>query len=114
MTLYLYKIGELAPTLNIENVVSYTDNQVVTEDGTVYEPLADGFELSSLPECSETLRADWRNSQAPTPEERIAVLEEQIVQADETAIALYEAQEAQEVINTQQDEALMELYEMKY
>ena len=31
---------------------------------------------------------------------------------EETAIALYEAQEAQEVINAQQDEALMEIYEM--
>ena len=71
MTLYLYKIGESAPTLNIENVVSYTDNQVVTEDGTVYEPLADGFELSSLPDCSETLRADWRNSQEPTQLDRV-------------------------------------------
>ena len=49
----------------------------------------------------------------PTAENRILVLEEQLVQADETAIALYEAQEAQEVINAQQDEALMELYEMK-
>ena len=39
-------------------------------------------------------------------------LEEQLVQADETAIALYEAQEKQEVINAQQDEALMEIYEM--
>ena len=47
-----------------------------------------------------------------TTEQRVSDLEEQIVQADETAIALYEAQEAQEVINTQQDEALMEIYEM--
>ena len=49
-----------------------------------------------------------------TAENRILVLEEQLAQSDETAIALYEAQEAQEVINAQQDEALMELYEMKY
>ena len=39
-------------------------------------------------------------------------LEEALVGADETAISLYEAQEAQEAINTQQDEALMEIYEM--
>lgn len=39
-------------------------------------------------------------------------LEEALVGADETAIALYEAQEAQEAINAQQDEALMEIYEM--
>ena len=40
------------------------------------------------------------------------IVEEQLVQADETSIALYEAQEAQETINAQQDEALMEIYEM--
>ena len=48
----------------------------------------------------------------PTTEQRVSDLEEQIAQADETAISLYEAQEAQEVINAQQDEALMEIYEM--
>lgn len=48
----------------------------------------------------------------PTTEQRVAYLEEQLAQADETAINLYEAQEAQEVINAQQDEALMEIYEM--
>ena len=48
----------------------------------------------------------------PTTEQRVSDLEEQLVQADETSIALYEAQEAQEVINAQQDEALMEIYEM--
>ena len=50
----------------------------------------------------------------PTTEQRVSDLEEQLAQSDETAIALYEAQEAQEAINAQQDEALMELYEMKY
>ena len=48
----------------------------------------------------------------PTAEQRVSDIEEQLIQADETAIALYEAQEAQEVINAQQDEALMEIYEM--
>ena len=55
-----------------------------------------------------------RPAPPPTTNERIATLKEQLVQADETSIALYEAQEAQETINAQQDEALMELYEMKY
>lgn len=50
--------------------------------------------------------------QEPTTEQRVSELEEQIIQADETAIALYEAQEEQEAINAQQDEALMEIYEM--
>ena len=48
----------------------------------------------------------------PTTEQRVYDLEEQLAQSDETAIALYEVQEAQEVINAQQDEALMEIYEM--
>ena len=62
----------------------------------------------------EELDADRaaRPAPPPTTDERITILEEQLVQADETSIALYEAQEAQEVINAQQDEALMEIYEM--
>lgn len=62
----------------------------------------------------EELEADRaaRPAPPPTTDERIATLEEQLVQADETSIALYEAQEKQEVINAQQDEALMEIYEM--
>ena len=48
----------------------------------------------------------------PTTEQRVSDLEEQLVQSDETAIALYEAQEEQDTINAQQDEALMEIYEM--
>ena len=46
--------------------------------------------------------------------ENLEALEEALAGADEAAIALYEAQEAQEAISAQQDEALMELYEMKY
>ena len=62
----------------------------------------------------EELEADRaaRPAPPPTTDERISILEEQLVQADETSIALYEAQEAQETINAQQDEALMEIYEM--
>ena len=62
----------------------------------------------------EELEADRAARPAPPPTtgERIANLEEQLAQSDETAIALYEAQEAQELINAQQDEALMEIYEM--
>ena len=48
----------------------------------------------------------------PSAEERITMLEEQITQADETAIELYEMQMVQEEINTAQDDALIELYEM--
>ena len=62
----------------------------------------------------EELEADRASLPTPPPttNERISVLEEQLAQSDETAIALYEAQEKQETINAQQDEALMEIYEM--
>ena len=39
-------------------------------------------------------------------------LAEQLAMADETAIALYEANLAQEEVNVAQDEALIELYEL--
>ena len=60
----------------------------------------------------ETIEDDGQPEPPPTTEQRVSDLEEQLAQSDETAIALYEAQEAQEVINAQQDEALMEIYEM--
>ena len=52
------------------------------------------------------------NDRKTADTENLEALEEALAGADETAIALYEAQEAQEVINAQQDEALMEIYEM--
>lgn len=112
MNLYLYKTGTAVPLLTIENVISYTADQAVTADGAVYGPFAGDCELSETADCAGTLRADWRKLRGPSTEERIAVLEEQLAQSDETAIALYEEQEAQAVINAQQDEALMEIYEM--
>ena len=60
MDLYLYKIGSSVPVLTIDNVASYTDNEVRTADGAIYNPLAEDCELSSLPDCSEALRAAWR------------------------------------------------------
>lgn len=44
----------------------------------------------------------------PTTEERVSDLEEQLVQADEVSISLYEALQEQETINIQQDEALVD------
>lgn len=55
---------------------------------------------------------DIAPSKMPTTEERVVQLEEQLAQADEMAIELYEAQAAQEEINSAQDEALISLYEM--
>ena len=59
-----------------------------------------------------TIEDDSEPEPPPTTEQRVSDLEEQLAQSDETAIDLYEAQEKQEVINAQQDEALMEIYEM--
>ena len=55
----------------------YTDNSVEGEgspdldgepsDHCTYSPLAEGYELSSKPDCSETLRAAYREAH-PSPE----------------------------------------------
>ena len=91
----------------------YFDGGLYTMDGIPRYRL-DGS--AAVLRTEEELEADRaaRPAPPPTTDERITILEEQLVQADETSIALYEAQEAQETINAQQDEALMELYEMKY
>ena len=73
MELYLYKIGTQVPVLKIENAASYTAEEVRTEDGTVYRPLAEDCELSSLPDCSEALREDWRREHPGTEEKQEAV-----------------------------------------
>ena len=91
----------------------YFDGGLYTMDG-IPRYRWDGTQ--AVERTEEELEADRaaRPAPPPTTDERITILEEQLVQADETSIALYEAQEAQETINAQQDEALMELYEMKY
>ena len=91
----------------------YFDGGLYTMDG-IHRYRWDGTQ--AVERTEEELEADRaaRPAPPPTTDERITILEEQLVQADETSIALYEAQEAQETINAQQDEALMELYEMKY
>ena len=91
----------------------YFDGGLYTMDGI---PRYKWDGSAAVLRTDEELEADRAERPAPPPttDERITILEEQLVQADETSIALYEAQEAQETINAQQDEALMELYEMKY
>lgn len=73
MKLYLYDTDSGKVLLKIDGVLSYTADQVVTEEG-VFAPLAAGCELSSLPDCSETLRADWRKTY-PTQETRLEEVE---------------------------------------
>lgn len=75
MTLYLYRVGEPLPLLDIENVAEYTADSVTTVTGETYAPLAEDCELSSVPECTETLRANWR-ARYPTQEARLEGLEE--------------------------------------
>lgn len=89
----------------------YFDGGLYTMDG-IPRYRWDGS--AAVERTEEELEADRaaRPAPPPTTDERITILEEQLVQADETSIALYEAQEAQEAINAQQDEALMEIYEM--
>ena len=74
MTLYLYKLGTNAPALTIKNARSYTADSVTAEDGAVYKPLAEDYELSGNADCSETLRADYR-AEYPTQETRLEELE---------------------------------------
>lgn len=75
MTLYLYRIGTAQPVLCMEPVKTYTADSVTLEDGRIYAPLSEDCELSSLPDCRETLRKDWRETHADT-EERVAQLED--------------------------------------
>lgn len=74
MKLYLYRIGSTVPAFEIKDAVSYTADRVKAADGTIYGPFAEHCELSSLPDCSETLRADWRVA-FPSQETRLEELE---------------------------------------
>ena len=64
MTLYLYRIGTGVPVVTINHVKCYTAERVEAADGNgniiTYSPLAEDCELSGKADCSETLRADWR------------------------------------------------------
>lgn len=74
MELYIYKIGMRTPALTIKNVTSYTADKAITEEGCIYGPFAEDYELSSKLDCSETLREDWRRIH-PLSEQRINELE---------------------------------------
>lgn len=74
MKLYLYRQGTQEPLLTMDNIVSYTAKSATAEDGRVYGPFAGDCELSSKADCSETLRADWREEN-PSETERVEALE---------------------------------------
>lgn len=59
MKLYLYDTATGRTVLELEDVLSYTADRVVTKRG-VYAPLAEGCELSAQPESAQALREAWR------------------------------------------------------
>lgn len=73
MELYIYSAKDKTVIARVEKVLSYTDSEIVTEDG-VYSPLARDVELSATADCAGTLRADWRRDN-PTAESRMEALE---------------------------------------
>lgn len=79
MTLYLYKLGTNVPAATLENVRTYTADRVMAADGTIYAPIAEGWELSSKPDCSDALRANWREAH-PDAETRMDELEALVAQ----------------------------------
>ena len=78
MTLYLYKTAAKTVVMCMENVRSYTADSVTAKNAegnpVVYSPLAADCELSSKADCSEALRAAWREAN-PDGETRIEELE---------------------------------------
>ncbi len=76
MNLYLYKLGTDTPALTVKNAASYTADRAITEDGTVYGPFEEGYELSGVEDCSETLRAKWRREHCLTDYPELMTFEE--------------------------------------
>lgn len=120
VTHYREKMVEQEATKTRE-VVSYDEegNETVTTEEytelemvTVQEPYGvmtvTGWVPGVIPAPEPVPEVD----PAPTIDERVSTLEDALAQTDETAIELYEAMAAQEEINTAQDDALIELYEM--
>lgn len=102
-------IPETFPFVNIEvQAVEHTRESIIpdTEPEIFTVPTVTAMTAGIIPEPQPKPEPE------PTVEDCIAELEEQIAQADEIAITLYEEQEKWEAINSQQDEALMEIYEM--
>ena len=105
----LIEEGEPCDRLNLAQS-HYLDKPLY--DGSIPRyKLADGKLTERI---AEEIEADKAKLPKPEPSvsERVTELEEQLATADETAISLYEAQQEQETINAQQDDALLEIYEM--
>lgn len=99
----------------------YGDRFSLAQSHYLAAPLYDGAVLrykfvdgKVVERTTEEIEADKAKlpKPAPTTTERVTSLEEQLATADETAISLYEAQQKQDEINAQQDDALLEIYEL--
>lgn len=99
----------------------YGDEFSLAQSHYLAKPLYDGAVLryklvdgKVVERTAEEIEADKAKlpKPAPTTTERVTSLEEQLATADETAISLYEAQQKQDEINAQQDDALLEIYEL--
>ena len=99
----------------------YGDDFALAQSHYLDKPLYDGAVLryklvdgKVVERTAEEIEADKAKlpKPAPTTTERVTSLEEQLATADETAISLYEAQQKQDEINAQQDDALLEIYEL--
>ena len=97
------------------------DKYALAQSHYLSKPLYDGAVLryklvdgKIVERTTEEIEADKAKlpKPAPTTTERVTSLEEQLATADETAISLYEAQQKQDEINAQQDDALLEIYEL--
>lgn len=99
----------ISPEVIEDSVFKGNLDTIVISDGETSETFKDMKLVSNRIENGKS----WFILCEKTKQEKyFDSLNEQIAQADETAIALYESQELQDAINAQQDEALMEIYEM--
>ena len=92
------------------NPITVTEEYTEMEMVTVQEPYGvmtvTGWTPGEVPEPAPD------PDPGPTLAERVTDLEDALAATDETAIELYEAMAAQEEINTAQDDALIEIFEM--
>lgn len=105
-------VGRFAPDIqiveapdNVREGWGYLDGEFIPPtppEGWLYDKVSGMFYPEDETPPSKKLSAD----------ESITNMEYALALTDETAIALYEAMMAQEEINTVQDDALIELYEM--
>lgn len=111
--------ADLAGWIKIDE--GYGDRFSLAQSHYLEKPLYDGavprYKLVDgkvVERTAEEIEADKAKlpKPAPTTTERVTSLEEQLATADETAISLYEAQQKQDEINAQQDDALLEIYEL--